>query len=268
MRISKIGIIAHRRVKPALARKVIRKLSEKGIEMFFDPITAEKIKKKGTDVKEMHVDLAVIAGGDGTILWAASELPGNTPILGIKAGKIGHLAELTLEKFNTKADLLLKGKFFIDERMKLRIDKKFDVLNEAFILSKQASLLEFRIDLNGREVADFRADGVIVSTPTGSTGHSLSSGGAILHPGLGAYIITPVNPFLREHAPLVVPEDHVTGIELTRPDRDAQLIIDGRFVKDIKPHQAISIKKSGKTARFVRFSEDFSYNYVDVKRRR
>ncbi len=268
MQISRLGIITHRRVKDELVREIVDKLSRKGIDLFFDPITAEKINREKTEVKDMQIDLAVIVGGDGTILWAVNELSENPLILGINVGTVGYLAELIPENFMNKLDLLLKGKFYIDNRMKLGIDNEFEVLNEVLILSRQASLLEFKITLNNTEVANFRADGVMVSTPTGSTGHSMSSGGPILHPGVKAYTLTPTNPFLREQAPLVVPEDSETKIELIREDREAQLILDGQVIKKIKPHQMISIKKSEKTTKFVRFSEDFSYKHVNIKRRR
>jgi len=268
MQISRIGVITHTRVKGVLARKIADKLSGNGIEAFFDPITAEKINREKTEVKDMRIDLALIAGGDGTILWAVNELANKPLILGINVGKVGYLAELNPENVMDKLDLLLKGKFFIDERMKLKIDNEFEVLNEVLILSRQASLLEFKISIDNIEIAKFRADGVMVSTPTGSTGHSMSSGGPILHPGVKAYIITPVNPFLREQFPLVVPADSETEIELIREGRGAQLILDGRIIKEIKPHKRISIKRAEKTTKFVRFSEDFGYDHINIRKKR
>ncbi|RLI92712.1 MAG: hypothetical protein DRO89_01610 [Candidatus Altiarchaeales archaeon] len=267
MRISRIGVIAHRRVESELARKIADKLS-RNADVFFDPITAEKINREKTEVKDMRIDLAVIVGGDGTILWAVNELSNEPLILGINVGKVGHLAELSPGDIPDKLDLLLRGEFFIDERMKLKIDDEVEALNEALILSRQASLLEFKISIDDIEVARFRADGVMVSTPTGSTGHSMSSGGPILHPRVRAYIITPVNPFLREQSPLVVPADSETGIELIREGRDAQLIVDGRITREIKPHQRVSIKRAKKTTRFVRFHENFDYDHINIKRKR
>ena len=266
MQISRVGVITHTRVKSELVRKIADKFSGNG-DVFFDPIAAEKINREKTEVKDMRVDLAVIVGGDGTILWAVNELANEPLILGINVGTVGHLAELSPKDIPDKLDLLLKGEFSIDERMKLEIDNEVEALNEVLILSGQASLLEFKISIDNIEVAKFRADGVMVSTPTGSTGHSMSSGGPILHPGLGAYIITPVNPFLREQSPLVVPADSETGVELIREGREAQLIVDGRITKEIKPHQRVSIKRAEKTTRFVRFSENFDYDHINIRRK-
>jgi NAD+ kinase len=268
MKISRIGLITHMRVGGDLASKIADKLSKKGVSVFFDPIAAEKIGREKTEVRDMHVDVAVIAGGDGTILWAVRELPNNPLILGVNVGGVGYLAELKPEDVMDKMGLLFKGRFYVDHRLKLGVDNEFKVLNEALVLSKQpASLLGFKIKLDNIKIAEFRADGVMVSTPTGSTGYSMSSGGSILHPEADVYIITPINPFLREQFPLVVPADSETEIEPTREDRAAQLILDGQPVKEIKPHQRIHVRKSENYVRFVRFSRGFSYDYINIRRR-
>ncbi len=257
----------HRKVKKELAVEIADKLLKKRIKLFYDPITAEKINVEKTEVKDMRIDLAVIVGGDGTILWAINELPDNPPILGIKTGRVGYLAELNPENITGKLDLLFKGKFYLDNRMKLKIDDEFEVLNEVLVLSRQASLLEFRIYLDGTEITKFRADGVMISTPTGSTGHSMSAGGPALHPKVKAYVITPMNPFLREQFPLVVPGESKTEVEIIREDRDAQIVLDGQLIKEIKPHQKISIKKAENTIKFIRFSKNFSCDHIKIKRR-
>ncbi|MBN2014210.1 MAG: NAD(+)/NADH kinase [Candidatus Altiarchaeota archaeon] len=238
------------------ARKVLDRLAVDGIVLSLDPITAEKIGEEKTDVKDMRVDLAVIIGGDGTILWAINELQKDPLVLGINVGNVGYLTELTPEDVMDKLDLLLKGDYEVEERMKLLVDDRVEALNEVLVVSAEpATLLEFGVRLDNLEIARFRADGVIVSTPTGSTAYSLSAGGALLHPKVKGYVITPVNPFQRKQHPLVVPEDSETTIELLREEREACLIVDGRRVKKIGAHQKISIRKAQHKARFVRFTQ-------------
>jgi NAD+ kinase len=264
MKLSKIGVISHPRIEAALVSDLVKRLEAAGVRLFFDPVTAKKVNRKKTEVADMRVDLALVFGGDGTILWVVKELRGRPLLLGVNTGKVGYLAETTPKEVGKKINLLLSGKFLVDERMCLSVGKS-KALNEAFVASKEpATLLEFRIRLDGIEVAHFRADGVMVATPTGSTGYSLSAGGPILHPAVGGYIITPSNPFLRGQFPLVVPEDAVAEIELVRDDRDANLILDGQVVKSIRPHQKVAVKKSSETVRFVRFSSDFKHRQLNV----
>lgn len=267
MKLSKIGIISHPRIEGKLVLGLVKNLETAGMTLFFDPITAKKISRKKTDVANMGIDLAIVFGGDGTILWVVNEVSGKPLILGINTGKVGYLAEAAPEEATEKLKLLLAGKFSVDERTKLCVNNKFEALNEVFIASKEpATLLDFRIRLDGLPVAHFRADGVMVSTPTGSTGYSLSAGGPILHPAVGGYLIIPSNPFLRGQFPLVVPDDAATEIELLREDRDANLILDGRLEKSVLPHQKITVRKSKNTARFVRFSKDFEHKQVNAGR--
>lgn len=267
MKPSKIGIISHPRIDAKLVLGLVKTLEKAGMALFFDPVTAKKISRKKTEVASMKIDLAIVFGGDGTILWVVNEVCCKPLILGINTGKVGYLAEAAPEEAAEKIKLLLAGRFSVDERTKLSVNNKFEALNEVFLASKEpATLLEFRIRLDGHPVARFRADGVMVSTPTGSTGYSLSAGGPILHPAVGGYLIIPSNPFLRGQFPLVVPDKAVVEIELLREDRDANLILDGRLEKNIRPHQKIIVKKSKNTVRFVRFSKDFEHKQVNAGR--
>lgn len=267
MKISRIGVITHPRVGEDLAGGIVDRLTNEEMDLFFDPVTAEKINAKKTEVKNMRIDLAVILGGDGTILWAINELSNNPLILGVNVGNLGYLTELTPDDVMEKLDLLLTGKYSVDERMKLVVDDEFEALNEALLICKEpATLLEFRIKIDDVEIAHFRADGVMAATPTGSTAYSLSAGGPILHPRTEGYLITPVNPFQRKQYPVVVPEGSETTVELVREDREANLIMDGRVVKRIRANQRISIRKAEHAARFVRFSDDFNYRLINTER--
>lgn len=255
MKISNIGIITHPEVKNNLVQKIIKKLRSKNIGIYFDPVAAVKIKKKKTSVRGMRVDLAIILGGNGTLLWAVNELKSNPMILGINTGRVGYLAELKAKNSIKGIEKLLKNKFYIEERMKLKVNNKYEALNELVIVPKiPASLLEFRINLNKEKITEFRADGILVSTQTGSTGHALSLGGPIIHPEANVYLITPMVPFMQEQAPLIVPDSSKIEIELLRKNRDSYLVIDGNIVKTLKSNAKVSIEKSKNTVKFVRFS--------------
>jgi len=162
----------------------------------------------------MNTDLAIIIGGDGTLLWSVNELPGRPLILGINTGRIGFLTEISAEHAEECIDKIFHKQYYIDERSKLKINEKYDVLNEIVLIpQKPASLIEFRISLNGEKTTEFRADGVIAATQTGSTGHSFSAGGPIIHPDTHAYIITPMISFMREQHPLIIPDNMTAAIE-------------------------------------------------------
>ena len=256
MEIRRIGIISHPEVDPRILRRISSKFKRAGCAIFFDPLAAEKTGSPATKTSKMRVDLAVIFGGDGTLLWSVNELPNRPMILGVNTGRIGYLTEIPAEKAEQYVDKIFRGEYYIDERSKLKVNDRYDVLNELVIMPQRpASLLEFRISLGGETATEFRADGVIVATQTGSTGHSFSSGGPILHPDAKAYIITPMVSFMREQHPLVVPEDLSTVIEFLGKKKDLYLILDGSAVKKISHGDKVSVRKSENTAQFLRFTK-------------
>jgi NAD+ kinase len=255
MEISRIGIISHPEVDKELLRRIICKLKKEECILYYDPLTAKKTGEKPTKTSKMNVDLAIIFGGDGTLLWSVNELPGRPAILGINTGRVGYLTEISADKALDCIDKLFRKEFYIDERSKLKVNEKYDVLNEMVLLPQRpASLLEFCILLNGEKTTDFRADGVIVATQTGSTGHSFSAGGPIIHPDAKAYIITPMISFMREQHPLVIPDNMTASIESLGKKKDLFLVLDGSQVKKISHGDKISVRKSEKTAKFIRFT--------------
>ncbi len=263
MQISRVGIVTHPEVKKNIVEKITKKLLKNSIQLFFDPISAGKTGRDSTNVENMSVDLTIILGGDGTILWAVNKLKKDPPILGINTGRIGYLTELNIKNNIQGINKLIKGKFYIDERMRLQVNNKFNVLNEVVITPHlPATLLEFNIKQDNISISKFRADGVLVSTQTGSTGYSLSLGGPVIHPNAGVYLINPMNPFMKEQVPIIIPDDSKITIELLREDRDAHLILDGCITKTIHPHEVISIEKSWRTTKFVRFNKNSKYKHV------
>ena len=256
MEISSIGIITHPDVGKKTIQEIIKKLRRKNVTLFYDPLTAEKMGEKATKVWDMDADLAIILGGDGTLLWSVGELKGNPLILGINTGRVGYLTELGVHNHIENLEKLFTGEYFIDNRAKLLINKEYEVLNELVIMPQRpASLLEFRVSLGGEKITEFRADGILVSTQTGSTGHALSLGGPIIHPDSKVYLIMPMISFMQEQPPLVVPDDAVTVIEFMGKKKDAYLILDGNEIKKIRHTGKVTVEKSRNTVRFIRFSK-------------
>jgi NAD+ kinase len=256
MEITRIGIISHPEVEKGLLRRIASKLKKRDCLLYYDPLAAKKIEEKPTKISKMAVDLAMIFGGDGTLLWSVNELPGRPMLLGINTGRVGYLTEISADRAEEYVDKIFRKEFYVDERSKLKVNEKYDVLNEMVLLPQRpAGLLEFRISLNGEAATEFRADGVIVATQTGSTGHSFSAGGPIIHPDAKAYLITPMISFMREQHPLVVPDSMAASIEFLGKKKDLYLVLDGGNVKKISHSDTVSVRKSESTAKFIRFTK-------------
>lgn len=253
-----MGVITHPEVRRELVQEVVQALSKKTSKIFFDPLAASKAHEKATLVRSMDVDLAVVLGGDGTLLWSVGELPNNPLILGINTGRVGYLAEIHAndESIRNAIERVFSGRYLVDTRSKLRINSEYEVLNEVVVLpQKPATLLEIRLSIGDAEPSDFRADGVLVCTQTGSTGHSLSLGGPIIHPQARVYLVSPMSPYMKEQPPIVVPDSVKTTIGFPGKKRDALMVLDGNIVKKIPDGGVVRIEKSRNTTRFVRFGD-------------
>jgi len=207
------------------------------------------------ELKKEKLDLVVTLGGDGTTLRVFRNLENETPILTINVGgNRGILAEITIEEIDDAIDQILKDNFFLDKRTRVVAScggKEFPpALNEIYItrtnLTKTAEIkIKFQDDTVKQKM-----DGVIIATPSGSTGHSFSLGGPILHESLDVLIITPVAPVYRL-ASLIVPDEQ---IEITC-SHDCNIAMDAQVVKTAGYEEAITIKKYKKPAVFLRLKK-------------
>jgi len=218
-KIRSIGLVAkpgHREAVD-LAREVVAWLKERGLSPAVDETLAELAGQSG--VKPLGdfscQDLIVVLGGDGTMLHAARRagLCG-VPLVGVNLGSLGFLTAVTVAQTFPTLELILQGELGAEERMRLQVrvernkEPVFEsvVLNDV-VLTKEAlaRIVDLAASIDGRHLTDYRADGLIISTPTGSTAYNLSAGGPILHPLLSAMIVTPICPFTLANRPLVVP---------------------------------------------------------------
>ena len=220
-----------------------------------EPLRSSKFRSLDsfTSISKTKTDLVVIVGGDGTILKTVRNIGDSMPILGINMGGRGLLAEVEPEFADKAVKKIIDGKYFLDRRIRLQAKvgrKKLPpALNEVYIdrLTKLRAPT-YKIAIDGGPTIVQRMDGVMISTPTGSTGHSLSLGSTIVNEGMDAFLLTPVAPVFRM-PPIVIPP-HNVDIESTD---NSSILIDGQLDFPFRAGNKITISKYAKDALFVRF---------------
>jgi len=257
-------------------------LAERGITLVGGPeIERERIKQQTgcaveqveTDKLGASVDLILVLGGDGTMIATARVLgDSEVPVLGVNYGGLGYLAEFRIEELYTALESILSGNYRLDKRVMLdvelmRSDESLTsnrVLNDVVInKSALARIIEIEAYFNRQFVNSFRADGLIVSTPTGSTAYNLSAGGPVIYPSMNAVVITPICPFTLSNRPIVVPDDAVIELCLKTDQEDVALTLDGQVGFPLKVEDRVVIRKSQTTFSLV---QPMNRNYFDVLR--
>jgi NAD+ kinase len=219
------------------------------------------------------VDLVVVLGGDGTMLGAARLVGARQiPVLGVNFGWLGYLTEFTLDEMFPALEAVRAGDFFVERRMMIDVDlKRGDetvaaqrALNDAVVnKAAPARMIELECYINGMFVNGFRADGMIVATPTGSTAYSLSAGGPIVHPSMSAIILTPICPHMLSNRPVVVQGESVVELVFKRADEELMLTIDGQVGIELMLHDRIKLRRSQTEFSLVRPG---NRNYFEVLR--
>lgn len=218
-------------------------------------------------------DLLVVLGGDGTMISTA-RLVGDRdiPILGINYGSLGYMTEFRIEELFSALETVLAGEFELDRRVTLRVEHTRNnevlssnrVLNDVVInKAALARIIQIEAKLDNQFVNDFRADGLIVATPTGSTAYSLSAGGPIVYPTMEAVVITPICPFTLSNRPIVVPDTATIELCLKTPDEEVALTLDGQIGFELNRDDVVKIRKSKTTFNLV---QPANRNYFDVLR--
>jgi NAD+ kinase len=239
-------------------KKVAKKLLAKKIEVYtIDPVsvTGAKKVKIAEELRNKKLDLVITLGGDGTTLRTFRYLQDETPVLGINVGgNRGILSEITFEQIDHAIKQIMDGKIFLDERIRVVAScggEEFPpALNEIYINRKnltKTALIEIKFQ---NDTVKQKMDGVIISTPSGSTGHSLSLGGPILHESLDVLIITPVAPVYKLES-IVVPDEKIEVI----CSHDCSIVMDAQVVKSAGFGESIIIRKYKKHAVFVRLKK-------------
>lgn len=197
---------------------------------------------------------AIVLGGDGTILKTSRfYAPYNVPVLGINLGRLGFLSQAKSSQVDDAINSILKGSFKIEDRMMLScLNNKLSALNDIVIKGDAFSRTSrLYVHINDNIVCDYLADGIIISTPTGSTAYTLSAGGPILSPVLDAIVIVPICPHTMNARPIVIPSNEIIKITSSQKKPLLSICADGQVKYSIKPNDEIVIKKCENTAKLV-----------------
>ncbi len=279
-----VGIIAKAKVKniDRIVRELTEYLEKNNVKIVLGHEAAESLGQEGVDREHLaaHVDMIVVLGGDGTFISAArsvNESKKDTPILGVNLGRMGFLTEVPLSNMYDVLDkVFIKKEYFIEERMMLDVEiynnsdlfSKKTVFNDV-VVSKGALARIVPINVKVSfaeemlEVATYYADGLIVSTPSGSTAYNLAAGGPIVYPTMDCVILTPICPHTLSNRPLVLPDSAKLTVKIVEDIEDVMATLDGQIGYKITPSQRIVVKKS---TRKIKIITQKKKNYFDVLR--
>lgn len=278
----KIGIVVNTKKAKALAvvNSFVEILQKRNIEMIFD----EKLKsflsldaiQQTSLIGEIgtQCDVVVAFGGDGTILATAKHVGATgVPILGVNIGTLGFLAEVTVDELAQTIDDLLAEKYSIVERMVFKIEIARDYLTKTYyalndvVLDKGLSsrLIYIDVKVDGTFLNSYRADGLIVATPTGSTAYSMSAGGPLVVPKLHAFIVTPICPHSITERPIVLAEDSAVELSIRKEAEPVQLNIDGQNRYKLLFHETVRITKADYNVRWISIGKGDFFNTLRNK---
>lgn len=284
--VKNIGIITKKKIKEhrLLLEKTVDFLRHHEKKVYLDDNAAPLLNEgEGFSKKDIleKSDAVIILGGDGTILKTARHLSYHpVKILGVNLGRVGFLTEVAPERLEKAMEtVLIQKKYWIDNRYMLRVtvyrrgEKIMTslALNEVVINQGSfARLIDLKTEINQRKIAHFRADGLIIATPTGSTGHSLSAGGPIVHHDVDAFILNPICPASLANRSIVIPNDRQIKVvlETERKDHDTHnigLTLDGQESFPLTYGDEIRIRKSARTIDFIRLGGAKYYKILRSK---
>lgn len=272
--IKNIGLIVNTRKKQPvqLGKELIDWFKQKNIGVYTteeDGLAMGVNQDMICDRLGKAVDCVVTLGGDGTLLRAARIISSyEIPILGINLGVLGFLTETEIPETYDALERLIRGEFKHEDRMMLEGSIRhnntaatFVGLNDIVVKGPLARLIILDVFVNNQYVTTYNGDGVIISSPTGSTAYSLSAGGPIIDPELEAIIITPICPHTLHARPLVIPPDKTVRLRIVKAHTDSMVTIDGQHSYLVEKDDEISVVKASKYTRLVRIKEP---NFFDI----
>jgi NAD+ kinase len=262
-----VGIVAKAGSRDAAdaANELAEWLRRRGLTATLDE-TSLRSRGKGGEVPSVPTeayDLVVVLGGDGTLLAAARALQPGIPILGVNLGNLGFLTEINRGELYPALVEVLEGRFNTEERSLFDVElrrqggasSRFRVLNDAVITkSALARIIELTLQVDGNLIARFRSDGLIISTPTGSTAYNLSAGGPIVNPLLPVAVLTPICPHALSMRPIVVPDAAPIEVTLETRREEVYLTLDGQEGTSLSFGDTVSIVRSAAAVRLAKVS--------------
>lgn len=256
-----------------------RYLESRDVEVLLDCLTDANVAEKeypAVTMEEIGVraDLAIVLGGDGTMLNIARKLaPFNVPLVGINQGRLGFLTDLSIDTMVERLGAMLDGQYVMERRMLLYVEVMRDNTStfSALALNDVAvnrgiggNMIEFEVRINGEYVYSLRSDGLIVATPTGSTAYALSAGGPILHPSLDLIALVPVSPHTLSNRPIVVEPDAIVEILMHRT-AVARVHSDSHSHFDLQEHDRVVVRRSPHEATLLHSSDHSYYRMLREK---
>ncbi len=262
-----IGIIAKKRIEALdLIRQVIDQLAGQGCDVLIDrnlPPIDQRCHPVQPELMPQLVDLIIVFGGDGTLLSVARfDQIEKVPVLAVNLGSLGFLTEIGADELPVVLKKVLAGNYALDKRMMLEVTlikngvesaQTFQALNDVVVnKGALARMMDLDTYVNDLYLNRFKADGLIICTPTGSTGYSLSAGGPIVYPSLNLFSITPICPHTLTNRPLIISDESIIRIELMSESEDVFLTVDGQVGVRIERHDRVIVRKSEKTLSLVK----------------
>jgi NAD+ kinase len=279
--VKRVGLVA----KPDApeAQRVVRQLVEwlgaRGLTVVLEKETAAlapsaSVTSAGKSDLPGQVDALIVLGGDGTLLSMARAVGDlGVPILGVNLGGLGFLTATTLEEMLPALEALLAGGMAVEERMMLaaRVVRggqptgDYIALNDVVITkSAMSRIIDLAVSVDGRHATAYRADGLIISTPTGSTAYNLSAGGPILFPTMDAVVLTPIAPHTLSNRPIVLPGAQRIDVTL-RVDQDVMLTMDGQVGVPLRGRDVVEVQKARARIRLMRFAQKDFFSVLRTK---
>jgi NAD+ kinase len=271
LKITRVGLVA--KIKSPEASKVAlgigKFLKSKGVEILYTGDLAHTPGSKVTSLDKMAVDLAVVVGGDGTVMHTAQKV-GETPILGVKVGALGFLCETTPETVKDALEKVLSCRYYLEHKAKLRVKYKDmdlpDVLNEVLVTtSKPSKILSLSVLKDGVPLHRGRADGVIISTTTGSTAYALSAGGPIVDPRLDVMEVIFICPLSAGLRPIIFPSSSTIEIRILPEAASGIMVLDGHTTAPVEFDVPILVERSEKSAVFIKVNPPEFYKRIREK---
>lgn len=289
MSIKRVSIVANYNISEKLsaAISVAKKIEGYVEEIYISEAYRDRIMRshnhrpkftyKAADEVYSNSDLVIAIGGDGVMLEAARRAtPTNTAILGINMGRVGYMTELEMTELDL-LDNVFEGDYYFDERAMLKVEIKSSkgqsrfsafALNEAVIAKgATARIIDLSLSDNGQLVSEYRADGLVVATPTGSTAYSLSAGGPIIDPKLSCFCVTPICPHSLVARPLIFPDSAVLEVKnICAREKVLHLTVDGKATFDLFFNDTVVITKSSVKTKLLRIKNDDFYSKIRMKK--
>ncbi|HZI64832.1 MAG TPA: NAD(+)/NADH kinase [Thermoanaerobaculia bacterium] len=279
MTIQRVGVVAKAASREAVAaaHELTEWLARRGLEVHLDEAAG---RARGTNPSgpifphAESYDLVIVLGGDGTLLSVARNMANGSPILGVNLGTFGFLTEINRGEMYPGLLQVLAGRFEVEERSLLQIEllragnpaAVYRVLNDAVVAKSALSrIIELALRVDGHLVANYRSDGLILSTPTGSTAYNLSAGGPILYPQLRVMVLSPICPHTLSLRPVVIPDTSRVEVTLETQREEVYLTLDGQEGTTLGYRDTVRASRCPETVRLVRVSGRTFYDGLRSK---